>query len=40
VDNARTHLAKIYDVRMFNKFAGTNCIYAEIKWMEGDQEKM
>jgi hypothetical protein len=40
VDNARTHSAKIYDVRMFNKFPGTNCIYDEIKWMEGDQEKM
>jgi len=40
VDNARTHSAKIYDVRMFNKFPGTNCIYDEIKWMEGDQKKM
>ena len=40
VDNARTHSAKIYDVKMFNKFPVTYCIYDEIKWTEGVEEKM
>lgn len=39
VDNARTHSAKVYDVKMFNKFPGTSCIYDEIKWTEGDTVK-
>ena len=39
VDNARTHSAKIYDVKMLNKHPNTNCIYNEIRWTEGDREK-
>lgn len=40
VDNARTHTSKVYDIRLFNKFPGTNCIYKELKWIEFGEEKM
>lgn len=41
VDNATTHSAKIYDVNMFNKRAGTNCIYKNIEWTDenGNQKR-
>lgn len=40
VDNARTHTTKVYDVKMFNKFPGTNCMYNEIRWEEDGNEKV
>lgn len=39
VDNARTHTTKVYDVKMFNKFPGTNCIYSEIRWEQNGIEQ-
>ena len=35
VDNARTHTAKVYDINLMNKSAGTNCPYETIEWKNG-----
>ena len=39
VDNARTHTAKVYDINLMNKSAGTNCPYEKLEWKDGDKTK-
>lgn len=36
VDNARTHSAKVYDINLMNKSAGTNCPYKKLEWKDGE----
>ena len=39
VDNARTHSAKVYDVSLLNKSAGTKCPYKYLEWKENEEVK-
>ena len=40
LDNARTHTAKVYDINLMNKSAGTNCLYEKFEWKYGDNKKV